>query len=552
MLNIFSSFSLVFAYCIKIIKIIFIAELIFVYNAYAKVDDSKVSAYPKGEFEIEINNKVITDFSRVELNNKYVDRSISFLPIKSKQQKYIFSDYLEKNVSKEFILELPSDFNIWKKNYDEILVEYSNIISHNPTNFQLELNLVQKNQEGAAYNPFLIVADSSLIDIIGLTRSYDKIDYAYWSPRNVFYLLKRELGIGHDKIWQYKSVGNDMVLQRRFNKLISKDDNLSIVLEDGALLKGINLRFSTDNESDIVLEWRNIPKHINETADRKTNILLTLGGLLKRDFFGLADVSLQEIIIWVNNNNYNNKDNFSDLFDSMQWIDKKKLKDQKETNSNLNSNTIEDNEKPYSAVLSKKPVITTTIPLLVKQLDPPSLGMLATMDISTTFLRYLNDHQIESIKLIVKPQNENKAGGVSILNVRIIGTEPEQNYIEPEQNYFEPEQNYFERILVFIQNNIVDIVAITCVGIWRKLSLFFYPYLMKRWPYIALRAYARTGSIYLSGFLVTIIGIVAMLIIDLDLIAEQLAVIGYYMLLVGLALEILDLRKDKPNTHKEK
>ena len=211
----------------------------------------------------------------------------------------------------------------------------------------------------------------------------------------------------------------------------------------------------------------------------------------------------------------------------------------------MNSNTIEDNEKPYSAVLSKKPVITTTIPLLVKQLDPPSLGMLATMDISTTFLRYLNDHQIESIKLIVKPQNENKAGGVSILNVRIIGTEPEQNYIEPEQNYF-------ERILVFIQNNIVDIVAITCVGIWRKLSLFFYPYLMKRWPYIALRAYARTGSIYLSGFLVTIIGIVAMLIIDLDLIAEQLAVIGYYMLLVGLALEILDLRKDKPNTHKEK
>ena len=42
-----------------------------------------------------------------------------------------------------------------------------------------------------------------------------------------------------------------------------------------------------------------------------------------------------------------------------------------------------------------------------------------------------------------------------------------------------------------------------------------------------------------------------MLMLKLDPIAEQFAVIGYYLLVVGVVLEILDLRKDKPNINQE-
>ena len=42
-----------------------------------------------------------------------------------------------------------------------------------------------------------------------------------------------------------------------------------------------------------------------------------------------------------------------------------------------------------------------------------------------------------------------------------------------------------------------------------------------------------------------------MLMLRLEPMAEQLALIGYYMLVVGVVLEILDLRKDKPNINQE-
>ena len=41
------------------------------------------------------------------------------------------------------------------------------------------------------------------------------------------------------------------------------------------------------------------------------------------------------------------------------------------------------------------------------------------------------------------------------------------------------------------------------------------------------------------------------LMFKLDPIAEQLAVIGYYLLVVGVVLEILDLRKEKSNINQE-
>ena len=63
--------------------------------------------------------------------------------------------------------------------------------------------------------------------------------------------------------------------------------------------------------------------------------------------------------------------------------------------------------------------------------------------------------------------------------------------------------------------------------------------------------YSRAGTKYFSSFAVVLIGVAVMLMLRLEPIAEQLALIGYYMLIVGVVLEILDLRKDKPNINQE-
>ena len=86
---------------------------------------------------------------------------------------------------------------------------------------------------------------------------------------------------------------------------------------------------------------------------------------------------------------------------------------------------------------------------------------------------------------------------------------------------------------------------------WRALVEYCKPSVGSRWPRLSKKVYSGAGTKYFSGFIVILVGVAVMLMLKLDPIAEQLAVIGYYLLVVGVVLEILDLRKDKPNINQE-
>jgi hypothetical protein len=87
--------------------------------------------------------------------------------------------------------------------------------------------------------------------------------------------------------------------------------------------------------------------------------------------------------------------------------------------------------------------------------------------------------------------------------------------------------------------------GMAAVIMWRALIVYAKPIISSKWPTIAEKIYGGAGTQYFSGFIVLIIGTTFMLILKLELAAEQLAIIGYYMLVVGVVLEMLDLRKDK-------
>jgi len=96
-----------------------------------------------------------------------------------------------------------------------------------------------------------------------------------------------------------------------------------------------------------------------------------------------------------------------------------------------------------------------------------------------------------------------------------------------------------------VDNYWITIGGMSVVLVWRALIEYIKPIMHSKYPVIAEKIYGGAGTQYFSGFIVVLVGVMVMLVLKLEPIAEQLAIIGYYMLVVGVVLEVFALRKDK-------
>jgi hypothetical protein len=94
--------------------------------------------------------------------------------------------------------------------------------------------------------------------------------------------------------------------------------------------------------------------------------------------------------------------------------------------------------------------------------------------------------------------------------------------------------------------------GIAAVLAWRDFVRWVQPRLVARWPKLARNVYEGAGTHYFSGFIVVFAVAVIMLLLNLELIAEQLAVVGYYMLIVGVLLEVQSLYRGRGTAIKGK
>jgi len=83
------------------------------------------------------------------------------------------------------------------------------------------------------------------------------------------------------------------------------------------------------------------------------------------------------------------------------------------------------------------------------------------------------------------------------------------------------------------------------VMVVRELFLVVEPRFRQGFPTISNPVYGGAGSLYFSGALVLLIGAATMLSLKLEPIAEQLAVVVYYCLVIGTVLEIAALRRNR-------
>ena len=77
---------------------------------------------------------------------------------------------------------------------------------------------------------------------------------------------------------------------------------------------------------------------------------------------------------------------------------------------------------------------------------------------------------------------------------------------------------------------------------WQSITLVIRPSLENRLPQFAEKVYCGAGTPYIAGFLLSLAGATLFLILQLQLLAEFLMVIGYFMLGVGIILEINQMR----------
>ncbi len=93
--------------------------------------------------------------------------------------------------------------------------------------------------------------------------------------------------------------------------------------------------------------------------------------------------------------------------------------------------------------------------------------------------------------------------------------------------------------------------GIAVVLVWRNLIPHMQPRLEQRWPNLADKVFRGAGTPYISVFLMTLLVSTVFLIIRLKPVAEQIAVVGYYMLVVGVFLEIKHFRNQNQNKKDE-
>ena len=85
---------------------------------------------------------------------------------------------------------------------------------------------------------------------------------------------------------------------------------------------------------------------------------------------------------------------------------------------------------------------------------------------------------------------------------------------------------------------------------WRFMCLSLRTWLQNNYPKIADRIYGGAGTLYFSGALAGLVMTAFLLTVKLEPLAEQVAVIVYYFLVVGTVLEVVALRREsRANIH---
>jgi len=297
--------------------------------------------------------------------------------------------------------------------YEEMWIEYRDIIYDNPTQVSFQLLLDSEVKSGSSQEKLLYLIENHLDQNLSYTSSLvevgaEDVSKSTWQPKDKLYLFKRIFDLEMDNNWRYKQVGGRVVIQKRFNKILPYNGAVDLVLDAGTKLELLNLRLKTEDGDEIILDWMSIPKQILKDDEDRLRVRIFLSELQSLH----KQLVLEEMIIFLSGTVDEILDNKP--LRSIHWMD---IEYESENKDNVSEDSQSDQDlKVEGSVKENHEVI-----VVLSQIEDMGYGNKRIKLNLAKVLKQVNwNSKVSSLKLSFEPKLKKRSGGFDLSNVRLV------------------------------------------------------------------------------------------------------------------------------------
>jgi hypothetical protein len=332
--------------------------------------------------------------------------------------RFLFSgqNYTEQNnVNVKFLPDLqsphgshPIQQSTTLADYDELWVEYRDLIDDNPT--QINYSLLLESEAGSYSTPeklhYLIQNPNNTHTLVEV--GVEDISKATWQPKDQLYLFKRVFGLEVDNNWRYIQEGGRVVLQRRFDRILSDNGSVDLVLDADTKLEWLNLRLKTEDGDEIIVEWESIPKQISKDDDDRLRIRMLLSELKKLH----KQPVLEEMVVFLAGATDEIVENRPLL--SLHWMDIEYESEAQDKSfeggqSNQGLKDRADNKKKNEVII------------VAHQVEEMGYGKKRLkLDLTKVLRQVDRNSKVASMVLSLEPELKKKLGGIEFSKIRLV------------------------------------------------------------------------------------------------------------------------------------
>ena len=333
------------------------------------------------------------------------------------QRRFLFSgqNYTEqKNVEVKLLPDLqnlqgsnqPQNV-ITLADYDELWIEYWDLIDDNPTQVSYSLLLESEVKPDSTPKKLFYLIQNPFYTHTLVEVGVEDISKATWQPKDKLYLFKRVFGLEVDNNWRYIQDGRRVVIQKRFNRTLSSTEDVHLMLDTNTKFKWLNLRLNTD-DGEVIVDWDSIPKQISKDDDGSLRVRILLSELQKLHKHSV----LEEMIIFLSGTVDEILKN-RPLY-SIHWM---KIETESENKDNISEGSQSDQDLKAEGN-DKENLEVTIVPIQIEEMGYGNKRI--QLDLTKVLRQVDWNSKVVSMKLSLEPKLKNKLGGVELSKVRLV------------------------------------------------------------------------------------------------------------------------------------
>ncbi|XOJ84601.1 hypothetical protein ABXT54_07130 [Methylophilaceae bacterium Uisw_099_01] len=330
-------------------------------------------------------------------------------------------------------------------NYNELWIDYQDVLNANPTQFNLLLELeTGLNSKSISNKLYYVIKSDSQDDMwiepklrtLFKRAKKENISNATWQLKNYIYLFKRAFGLEGTNHWHYVQNEKNVLLQRRFDRALSSDEAFDLVFDTDNEFEFLNLRLDT-KDGEVIVNWDSLPKAFITDDDGSLRVRVFLNQLERQYSEGV----LKEMIIFLPGNVDEILKNRPSL--SIQWLDITYL--------GKNKDQISEESQPDQKLREKINSKETPDAFVVKSriIDFGISSKRLILDFAKVLREIDMNANVTSLTMSLNPTLTDQPGGIELSTVRLVSN----------HEYFEPSINLMVRELMKLWGVSLDPVA---------------------------------------------------------------------------------------------